>query len=449
MLMTVTNISLRSSSLCFGFHHAKRTATTRTGRNLVRVERVERFERVSRHNSLLHNLARGDTVDDHSDYNDKDKGDTATTSTTMITSKASTTIKRVRSLLTSRKKRLQSGSTVVEGPRSVLDLLRAKPSLVQQVLLRSTASGDTNSSEDDNTTLLWKILQDLPTATAPQIFTVEASIFDSLADTVTPQGMMAVVRIPDHHFDNDDDDDDDDDDDGVDDLKSIKSSQFSSSSPSPSSLSIPSSSSPLVLILDGVADPGNVGTLLRSAVATGVSAVLTLPGTNDPYSPKALRSSMACVFSIPMVQACTSWDEALSLLQSWDSDSSSSSNSSTSDTSNTPNSKVRIYAATMMDDLPGTCHYDIEWSQQHSIISCIIIGNEGVGLSEPVRKAVQDGIIQSVYVPMVPNSVESLNAGVCGSVIMFECLRQVQTKQAKADKSKDQQFQRQEQQQQQ
>ena len=112
-----------------------------------------------------------------------------------------------------------------------------------------------------------------------------------------------------------------------------------------------------------------------------------------------------------------------------------------SDCDNIPNPHhLKIYAATMMDDLPGMCHYNVDWTQHDGhdyqsnmnearTISCIIIGNEGTGLSQPVRQAVRDGSIQSVYVPMVPHSVESLNAGVCGSVIMFEYLRQVQIKQ--------------------
>ena len=160
-------------------------------------------------------------------------------------------------------------------------------------------------------------------------------------------------------------------------------------------------------MLDGVSDPGNLGTLLRSAVATGVAAVLTLPGTTDPYSPKALRSSMGCVFSIPLLP-CTSWDAAVAQL------------STTSTTSTTT-----IYAATMLDDTPSTCHYDVDWT---ATPAALIIGNEGHGLSDVVRQAVRERKIQSVYVPMVPGAVESLNAGVCGSVIMFEHLRQVQIK---------------------
>jgi len=405
---------LRSSVCCLGFQLAP------TQQHHTRALRRGRQIGFARH--ITRRLGHSNNSDNHDNNNIP-----RTAATTMITSKSSTTIKRIRSLLNSRKKRLQLGLTVVEGPRSVLDLLCAKPALVQQVLLRArdasvsaSASASTTSTYDksnnNNNQRLWQILDELPTTqvAAPQILTVEGSIFDSLADTVTPQGILAVVKIPNH--DNRD--------------NKINNQMESSSSSLPS---------PLVLVLDGVADPGNVGTLLRSAVATGVPAVIMLPGTTDPYSPKALRSSMACVFNIPLVQSCNSWDEAVTLLQSWVSnhdDNSNNNSDNNSDNSDTVTPHLHIYAATMMDDLPGTCHYDVDWTQQrdktnnNTALSCIIIGNEGTGLSEPVRQAVRDGTIQSVYVPMVPNSVESLNAGVCGSVIMFEYLRQVQTKDA-------------------
>jgi tRNA C32,U32 (ribose-2'-O)-methylase TrmJ len=69
-------------------------------------------------------------------------------------------------------------------------------------------------------------------------------------------------------------------------------------------------------------------------------------------------------------------------------------------------------------------YYDVDWT---ATPSALVIGNEGNGLSDEVRNAVADGTIQATHVPMEAG-IESLNAAVCGSVIMFEFLRQCRTK---------------------
>ena len=85
-----------------------------------------------------------------------------------------------------------------------------------------------------------------------------------------------------------------------------------------------------------------------------------------------------------------------------------------------------IYAATMEDSggVESLPHYDVAWSQHHG---GLMIGSEGNGLSENVRRAVASGEIRAVHVPMEVG-IESLNAAVCGSVILFEYLRQCRSK---------------------
>lgn len=266
----------------------------------------------------------------------------------------------------SRKKRLASGLTVVEGPRSVLDVCQSSE-LVQQILILEK-DWDLYAAQVQQ-------IYDNHNDNMPYLTPVTSTVLESLADTVTPQGILAVVKIPD----------------------GLQKLQKQQSPPA----------HPLYLLLDGVSDPGNLGTLLRSAVAVGVRAVLLLPGATDPYAPKALRSAMACAFGVPLVP-CNSWSQAVDHLHAWHEDS-----------------KVQIWAATMEHDVPGTPHDQVNWTSNTA--SALVIGKEGQGLSDDVRQALRQDpvVVRPVHVPMMPNSVESLNAGVCGSVILFEYYRQV------------------------
>lgn len=286
----------------------------------------------------------------------------------LITSTKSQTVKKIQSLLSKRKKRIDLGQTIVEGPRMVFDLLdnpKTRP-LVQQVVISIdrpewTERITSNYHSDDS----FLVCEGSP------------EVLAAVSDTVTPQGLVATVEIP----------------------------------PEPSSSTAPYNQeqerhAPLYLLLDGVSDPGNVGTLLRSSVAVGVAGVVLLPGCCDVWNPKAIRSAMGTSFQIPILSV-DSWDEAQKVMKNW----------------NVMDSNT--YAATMdqsggQDSLP---HYEIPWSQNPS---AVMIGSEGNGLSDTVRSSVAAGEIRAVHIPMEPG-IESLNAAVCGSVILFEYLRQCRT----------------------
>jgi TrmH family RNA methyltransferase len=161
---------------------------------------------------------------------------------------------------------------------------------------------------------------------------------------------------------------------------------------------------PFYLVLDGVADPGNVGTLLRSSVAVGAAGVVLLPQCCNVWNPKAIRSAMGCTFQIPIVTV-DSWSDAQQVLLQ----------------------ECNMYAATMEEESDsGTVssipHYKVDWTASN-IPSALVIGSEGNGLSHSVREAVADGTIQAIHITMEAG-IESLNAAVCGSVILFEYQRQ-------------------------
>jgi TrmH family RNA methyltransferase len=147
-----------------------------------------------------------------------------------------------------------------------------------------------------------------------------------------------------------------------------------------------------VLVLDAVQDPGNVGTLLRSAEAAGVGQVLCGPGTGDVYSPKVVRAAMGAHFTLAL-QADVSWDALAEMLRA------------------TPHIYAAVGAAT-------TPYYAADWRGP----AALIIGNEAHGIG---REALALAT-QQVCIPM-QGQAESLNAAVAGSIILFEALRQRKT----------------------
>ncbi|NTU80724.1 MAG: RNA methyltransferase [Chloroflexales bacterium] len=145
----------------------------------------------------------------------------------------------------------------------------------------------------------------------------------------------------------------------------------------------------LRLVLDGIQDPGNVGTLLRSAEAAGVGLALCATGTADPYSPKVVRAAMGAHFSLPL-RADLGWDEISLELSTCQ----------------------MVFAADAEATMP---YFAADWKQP----AALIIGGEARGISD-------DGMALATHriaIPMVGRA-ESLNAGVAGSVILFEALRQ-------------------------
>jgi TrmH family RNA methyltransferase len=145
----------------------------------------------------------------------------------------------------------------------------------------------------------------------------------------------------------------------------------------------------MILVLDAIQDPGNMGTLLRSAEAVGVAEVLGTIGTVDAYSPKVVRAAMGAHMRLALTQDL-SWDaisERVALVD-------------------------HVYAADAEASMP---YFAADWRQP----SALIIGNEAHGLSDDARTLARS----SIGIPM-HGRAESLNAAVAGSVILFEALRQ-------------------------
>lgn len=193
-----------------------------------------------------------------------------------------------------------------------------------------------------------------------ELLVLAEDVFASAVDTQHPQGIAALLVPP---------------------RWSIEGADFTNA---------------LLLVAGGLQDPGNLGTLIRSAEAFGATAVLTTQGTVSEWNQKALRASAGSVFRVPVVSLDSA--ELLAL----------------------KSKGVRFFAAVAPDsdaangqailpaadtDLAGVC--------------ALMIGNEGAGLSADLL-AVAD---QLITIP-TPGRVESLNAAVAGSLLLYEVARQ-------------------------
>ena len=145
------------------------------------------------------------------------------------------------------------------------------------------------------------------------------------------------------------------------------------------------------LIMDGLRDPGNMGTILRTAAAAGVQTVLLAPKCADAFAPKVLRAGMGAHFQLPIHQL--GWDGITRILKD-------------------PGSKLRVYLADPMAGIP--------YSQAdfHSP-AALIIGGEAGGAG-PESFSLAD---EKVHIPM-PGGSESLNAAIAASILIFEVVRQ-------------------------
>ena len=142
-----------------------------------------------------------------------------------------------------------------------------------------------------------------------------------------------------------------------------------------------------VIILDGIREPGNLGTILRTAAAAGVELAILAPGCCDPYNSKALRAGMGAHFRLPVVES--SWREIRGFCQD-----------------------LAVFAAMAGAE---TRYTEVNWLEGWAII----VGGEARGLSEPALALAGSG----VSIPM-SGATESLNVAGAAAVILFEAQRQ-------------------------
>jgi RNA methyltransferase, TrmH family len=243
--------------------------------------------------------------------------------------------KRLHALARPRERR-ETGLFLVEGVRLAEDLLAS--SIVPTVAAISPSLEDTPRGR--------ALAERLRVAVRTE--TVAEHELRGIADAEAPQGVVVAAEIPRHTLGD-----------------------------------VPLSSRCVLAVLDAVQDPGNFGSIVRSADAFGAAAVITLPGTVDPWNPKAVRSAAGSSLRVPIVEATL--DELLPFLREH---------------------RFRLLGA----DMGGADIGTLEPAGR----TALVLGNEGAGLTEATR-AVLDG---TVAVPIRGNA-ESLNVGVAAGILLY------------------------------
>ena len=142
-----------------------------------------------------------------------------------------------------------------------------------------------------------------------------------------------------------------------------------------------------ILLLDGIQDPGNLGTMIRSSLAFGVSTIILSPNCVDLYNSKVLRGTQGMIFHIPIIIMDTK--DAITYMK---------------------NHSIPVYGTSVIDGVDIST-FDSDKKKKY----CLIMGNEGCGLSDEIF----DLCDQNLYIPM-NEQVESLNVGVACSILLYE-----------------------------
>lgn len=255
----------------------------------------------------------------------------------MITSLSNERVKRVRLLQAQRRARLRQGRFVIEGIRLIEEAVLAATPLEFVFYVQGV-------EDEARTRALLAVLHER----GVPLLEVSDVVMRACSDTETPQGILAVAEIP------------------------------RLSPPTPLTF---------VLVVDQLRDPGNLGTILRTAAAAGVELALLAPATVDVTNPKVVRSGMGAHFRLPLRQQ--GWAEIAATLSGLD-----------------------IWLAEAGEGQP---YWQVDWRRPVALV----IGGEAEGTS-PEAAALATG---RVTIPM-PGGVESLNAAVAAGILLFEVVRQ-------------------------
>ena len=241
-----------------------------------------------------------------------------------ITSRKNPLLQQVKKLLSSGKARKEAGLFVSDGTKLLAEAVKYFSGL-ETVILSDGIQADVPENV--------------------RVIRVPADVMESVSPMQTPQGALFLCRLP-------------------------EKTEFQAK--------------PGMLLLDGIQDPGNLGTMLRTADALGVPVAL-LEGCADPYSHKVVRSSMGAVFRTSVVQ--TTWTEAFAVCKA---------------------AGVPLAVTALSDRSSDIRDADVKKM-------AVVIGSEGQG----VRKEILENADAELIIPMTPHC-ESLNAAVAASIVMWQ-----------------------------
>ncbi|MCR5625142.1 MAG: RNA methyltransferase [Lachnospiraceae bacterium] len=280
-----------------------------------------------------------------------------------ITSESNKKIKKIKKLMDNPRFRKKEGLFVVEGARIVNEAVK-REAAVEIFIDESNnplvydLSGDIALNKLNNCSAKADSFRfDLNLIFVP-VTAVSSNIFKELSNTINSQGIIAICKSP-ENFDL-------------------------------SKFCVDNKKAPLLLLLDGIQDPGNLGTIVRSSLGADVDGLVLSKNSVDMFNPKVLRSTMGAVFDLDYCYV-DSLPEVIEILK---------------------NKGFNIYA-TLPEE--SKAYYDFDYK----LPTAIIIGNEANGISEEVKKL----DINHITIPMA-NNLESLNAAVAASVVLYEVARQ-------------------------
>lgn len=257
----------------------------------------------------------------------------------VITSKDNDTIKFLKKLK-DKKYRDQENAYIIEGAKLIKEAIQESIK-IKMIILCDGCSAE-NAIDSD---LMYEIAK-------YECICVSEKIFLSLTNVVNPQGILAVVEKNNNTNEIDYNDD-------------------------------------LFLILDDLQDPGNMGTILRTADSINLKQIIVSKGSADVYNPKVVRSTMGAIFRIKVIES----DDLSKTIKEM------------------KKHKIKVVATSLQTD---KSIYDISYEK-----TAIVIGNEANGVSERVFETVDE----KVKIPMA-GKTESLNASVATAIVLYEAVRQ-------------------------
>ena len=267
----------------------------------------------------------------------------------MITSTNNAKIKNIIVLRNKAKARKEAGLFLVEGSRmfsEVPENMLREIYVTKEFLDKTIALAE---KKDSKAKAIYEKLKSRP------FEIVSEEVFAKMSDTVTPQGILCLVKC--FRYDRND---------------------------------LLAGDAPFLLVLEDIQDPGNLGTMLRTAEGAGVTGIILSRGTVDIYNPKVIRSTMGSIFRMPFVYE----EDLVACLEEM------------------KKKDIRVYAAA----LDGAEEYT---KSDFRGKTALLIGNEGNGLS---REAIASST-QAIYIKMA-GKVESLNASISAAILLYHAASQ-------------------------
>ena len=257
----------------------------------------------------------------------------------VITSKDNELIKHIKKLK-DKKERDLSNEYIIEGIKLIQEAIQENAKIKQIIIC-----DDCEKTESIPKDLMYEIAKQ-------ECIYVTNKIFETITEVMNPQGILAIIEKRSKEIQIDDKQD-------------------------------------IILALDDIQDPGNLGTILRTADSIGLTQILVSKGTADCYNPKVVRSTMGAIFRVKIIE-CEDLVKTLKEIKKH---------------------KFEIVVSSLQTD---NSIYDINYHKK-----VIVIGNEANG----VKKEIQDLADKKIKIPML-GKTESLNASVATGIILYEYVRQ-------------------------